>query len=193
LVIGSWWLVNCEVTRPPTTDHQPPTTMQEKDYAAEYLALKAANDQLRERGKQWLWDSLSRICDEINQNLLAQGNPQTGAASILCGVQPDWQFKVENAVMVGERFGARLRYRTLTVEVGWPRLPEHGYITDSGLARGRVGLSQNTMLEPQPIAELVLKKVGSGVPAWFIFKNKPLGEQITDLSLREYLNLILAT
>jgi hypothetical protein len=165
--------------------------MQEKDYAAEYLALKAANDQLRERGKRWLWDSLSRICDETNQKLLAQGNPQTGAASILCGVQPDWQFKVENAVMVGERFGARFRYRTLTVEVGWPRLPEHGYITDGGLARGRVGLSQNTMLEPQPMAELILKKVGSSETAWFVFSNKSLGEQITETCLRGYLDLIL--
>ena len=168
--------------------------MQEKDYAAEYLALKAANDQLRERGKQWLWDSLNRLCDETNHQLLTQGTPQTGlagAASILCGVQPDWQFKVENAVMVGERFGARFRYRTLTVEVGWPRLPEHGFITDSGLARGRVGLSQNTMFEPQAIAELILKKMGSGEPAWFVFTNRQLGEQITEARLREYLNQIL--
>lgn len=165
--------------------------MQEKDYAAEYLALKAANDQLRECGKQWLWDSLNRLCDEINQRLLMQGTPQNGAASILSGVQPDWQFKVENAVMAGERFGARFRYRTLTVEVGWPRLPEHGFITDGGLARARIGLSQNTMFEPQPIAELILKKVGSGEPAWFLFMNKQLGEQITDTRLREYLNQIL--
>jgi hypothetical protein len=169
--------------------------MQEKDYAAEYLALKAANDQIRERGKQWLWDSLSRLCDETNQQLLTQGTPQTGlvgTASILSGVQSDWQFKVENGVMVGERFGARFRYRTLTVEAGWPRLPEHGFITDGGLARGRVGLSQNTMFEPQLLAELILKKVGSSEPAWFVFNNKLLGEQITNSRLREYLNLILA-
>lgn len=165
--------------------------MPEKDYAAEYLALKAANDQLRERGKQWLWDSLDQICNEINQRLLAEGNAQTGAASILNGVQPDWQFKVENAVMVGERYGARFRYRTLTVEVGWPRLPEHGYITDGGLARGRVGLSQNTILEPQLIAELILKKLGSNDPAWYLFKNKQLGEQVSSPSLQEYLNLLL--
>lgn len=169
--------------------------MPEKDYAADYLALKAANDQLRERGKQWLWDSLHRLCDEINQRLLAQNTspPElAGAPSILNGVQPDWQFKVENAVMVGERYGARFRHRTLTVEVGWPRLPEHGYITDGGLARGRVGLSQNTMIEPQPLAELILKKAASGEPAWFVLKNKQLGEQMTDAGLRDYLNQIMA-
>ncbi|MDQ3013898.1 MAG: hypothetical protein M3X11_24750 [Acidobacteriota bacterium] len=166
--------------------------MQEKDYAAEYLALKAANDQLRERGKHWLFDSLTQICEQINQTLLAQGNPQQGSASILSGVQPDWQFKVENAVMVGERFGARFRHRTLTVEIGWPRLPEHGFITDGGLARGRVGLSQNTMIEPQLVAELVLKKAGSSEPAWFVVKNKTLGEQLTESRLKEHLNCVLA-
>jgi len=166
--------------------------MQEKDYAAEYLALKAANDRLRENGKKWLMDSLNRLCDETNQQLLAAGNSQTGAASLLVGVQPDWKFTVENATMIGDRFGARYRYRTLTVEVGWPRLPEHGFITDSGLARGRIGLSQNTMLTPQPIAELVLKRVGTSDPTWFILKNKSLGEQITEARLREYLNLIMA-
>ena len=176
------------------------SAMQDKDYVAEYLALKAANDQLRERSKQWLWDSLNQVCAEINQKLLAQGNRQSdvnaaglaGAASILNGVQSDWQFKVENTVMIGERFGARFRYRTLTVEVGWPRLPEHGFITNGGLACGRVGLSQNTMIEPQTTAELILKKVGNSDPAWFSLKNKQLGEQITEARLREYLNLILA-
>jgi hypothetical protein len=174
------------------------SAMQDKDYVAEYLALKAANDQLRDRGKQWLWDSLNQVCAEINQKLLAQGSRQSemaglaGAASILNGIQPDWQFKVETAVMIGERFGARFRYRTLTVEAGWPRLPEHGFIPDGGLARGRVGLSQNTMVEPQTIAELILKKVGNSDPAWFTLKNKQIGEQITETRLREYMNLIMA-
>lgn len=178
----------------PATESNEKTSqfMQEKDYAAEYLALKAANDQLRERGKQWLFDSLNQICEEINQTLLAQSNPQQGAASILSGVQQGWQFKVENAVMVGERFGARFRYRTLTVEVGWPRLPEHGFIPDSGLARGRVGNSQNTMIEPQLVAELILKKASNGDPTWFNIKNKTLGEQITKVRLKEHLNYLLA-
>ncbi|MGE0885830.1 MAG: hypothetical protein AB7P14_20010 [Blastocatellales bacterium] len=165
--------------------------MQEKDYAAQYMALKAANDQLREQGKQWLWDCLNRLCDEANQRFLSEGDPQMGAASILVGVQSEWQFKVENSTMAGERFGARYRYRTLTVEAGWPRLPEHGFITDGGLARGRISLSQNTMLTPQSIAELILKRDASNNPVWFVTKNKSLDGQITEARLREYLNLIL--
>lgn len=162
--------------------------MQEKDYAAEYLALKAANDQLRERGKQWLLDALSQLCAEANQRLTAQAD-QTG---IQTGSQ-EWQFKVENATMMGERFGIRYRFRTLTVEVGWPRLPEHGFLTDGAMARARISLSQNTMIEPQPIAELMLKKTGNGSPAWFAFKNKVISDPITTSHLSEYLSLILAS
>lgn len=161
--------------------------MQENDYAAEYLALKAANDQLRERGKQWLLDTLTGLCADANRSLMtdpAQVGIQTGSQ--------EWQFKVENATMAGERFGARYGYKTLTVEVGWPRLPEHGFLTDNALARARVSFSQNTMLQPQVIAELVFKKVGSSEPAWFVFKNRQLGEQITEAQLREFFNLILA-
>lgn len=161
--------------------------MQEKDYAAEYLALKATNDQLRERGKQWLLDKLTKLCAEANRNLVTQPD-QVG---IQTGTQ-EWQFKVENATMAGERFGARYRYKTLTVEVGWPRLPEHGFLTDSALARARVSFSQNTMLQPEVIADLVFKKVGSGETAWFVFKNRQSGEQITEARLREFFNLILA-
>lgn len=162
--------------------------MQEKDYAAEYLALRAANDQLRERGKEWLLDTLSQLCAEANRRLMLPLD-QTG---IQTGSQ-DWQFKIENTTLAGERFGIRYRFRTLTVEVGWPRLPEHGFLTDGAMARARISLSQNTMLEPQPIAELILKKTTQGDPAWFAFKNRVSGEQITIDRLNEYLSLILAS
>ena len=160
--------------------------MQEKDYAAEYLALKAANDQLRERGKQWLLDTLTQLCADANRTLITQPDQ----AGIQTGSQ-EWQFKVETATMAGERFGARYGYRTLTVEVGWPRLPEHGFLTDNALARALVSLSQNTMLQPEVIAELVFKKVGGSEPAWFDFKNKQIGEPITAVQLQKYFNLIL--
>lgn len=160
--------------------------MQEKDYAAEYLALKAANDQLRERGKLWLLDALAQLCADANRRLMLQ----PGQAGIQTGSQ-EWSFKVENATMAGERFGVRYKFRTLTVEVGWPRLPEHGFLTDGAMARARVSLSQNTMLEPQLVAEMVLKKTASGESVWFIIKNRVVGDQITVTRLNDYLCLIL--
>lgn len=162
--------------------------MQDKDYAAEYLALKAANDQLRERGKDWLLDTLSQLCADANRQLMLQPD-QSGLQT---GSQ-EWQFKVETTTLAGERFGIRYRFRTLIVEVGWPQLPEHGFLTNGAMARARVSLSQNTMLEPQPIAEMILKKSATGEPIWFAIKHKIPGEQITVDRLNEYFSLILAS
>ncbi len=158
----------------------------DKDFGVEYLSLKAANDQLRERGKQWLWSALDVICSEISRELGAQNNQ-----SLQVGRQ-EWQFKVENSMMVGERFGARFREKTLVVEVGWPREPQHGFVPDRGLARARIGLSQNVMLEAQTVAELILNRRDNGEPAWRFIKNKKLGEVVTESRLREYLNLVVA-
>jgi hypothetical protein len=153
----------------------------EPDTVAEYLALKAANDQLRERGKQWLWNALDRLTSELSRGL---GAPlQTG--------RQDWQFEVDETTMVGERFGARRHGRTLVVEVGWPRLPEHGFIPEGGLARGRVGLSQSTMLDARTVAEMLLKKSDASEPVWHLTTYKTLGERLTESHLRSYLQLLL--
>ena len=128
-----------------------------------YLALRAANDQLREEGCAWFWNTLER---------LVSSHPQTVSPStedLQLGRQP-WEFQVERSVMIGERYGVRHRGQTLVIEVGWPRRPEHGHVPGQGLARGRVGLSQNLMLEPRPLCELLLRASGEGsarTPRWF--------------------------
>src|SRR5438034_3876183 len=143
------------------SDGQPPLSairqirmeeIYDKDYAADYLSLKAANDQLRERGKQWLLETLSNFCAEINRQLTAQ--PSQPALQV--GRQ-QWEFKVGNSLMVGERLGVRYRSGTLIIEVGWPREPKHGHVPDQGLARGRISL-----IEAKATDELILKHQGSG-------------------------------
>jgi hypothetical protein len=157
------------------------------DTVAAYLALKAANDQLRERGKQWLWNALDRLSSELSREL----SGRAGGAPLQTGRQ-DWEFRLEGLTLAGERYGARYAYRTLIVEAGWPRTPEHGFIPDGGLARGRISLSRNTMLDAQPIAELVLTRLGAGDPAWFSFAHKPIGPPINDSHLLAWLKLLLA-
>lgn len=157
-----------------------------KDFAAEYLTLKEANDQLRESGRQWLWNALDAVCAEISRELSAKNDQPLQVG------RQQWQFKVENSTMVGERFGVRYREKTLVVEVGWPREPQHGFVPDRGLARARIGLSQNVMLEAQIVSELIFKRQGDGDPAWRFIKNKQIGERVTEPRLRSYLNLLLA-
>jgi hypothetical protein len=156
-----------------------------KDLAAEYLALKAANDELRERGKQWLWNALDVICSEISRELSARNDQPLQVG------RQDWRFKVEDSTMVGERFGARFREKTLIVEAGWPREPQHRFVPGRGLARARIGFSQNVMLEAKIVAEMILKRRNNGDPGWNFITNKILGEGVTESRLREYFNLIL--
>ncbi len=158
-------------------------------YVAEYLKLKASNDQFRERGKQWLWETLEKLCAEINLQLAAKPDGQI----LQCGRQP-WQFELQTntgkATMAGERFGVRYRGQTLVIEIGWPQLPEHGFILDGGLARGQVRFSPNVMLEPQTKAELVLKRNGADV-TWHELKDKQLSQAVNEAYLRKYLDLVL--
>ena len=166
-----------------------PDDANQQNVAAEYLRLKAANDELRERGKLWLWLMLEKLCAEVNQQLAAQPDGQL----LQTGVQP-WQFEIPTeigkATMAGERFGIRYRGQTLITEIGWPQRPEHGFIPSSGLARGRVRFSPNVMLEPLTKAELVLKR-NSGDAVWHVLNNKQAGALVTEQVLRPFLELVL--
>jgi hypothetical protein len=59
------------------------------------------------------------------------------------------------------------------------------------LARARIGLSQNVMLEAKIVAEMILKRRNNGDIGWNFIADKKLGVEVTESSLREYFNLIL--
>jgi hypothetical protein len=59
------------------------------------------------------------------------------------------------------------------------------------LARARIGLSQNVMLEAKIVAEMILKRRNNGDTGWNFIDDNKLGVEATDSRLREYFNLIL--
>ncbi len=168
------------------------------DFSAAYPELeklKAANEALREEGKEWLLTTLENICNEINQASTPPpaSPPAPAAEPVLQLGNQDWQFEVEQNVMVGERLGIRHKGQTLLIEVGWPRLPEHGVVPDLGLARARVSFSQNIMIDAQVIAEFTLRrnKDGGGV-SWHEIADHKVGEIITADKLRDYVQRVLS-
>jgi len=151
--------------------------MSSTDFSAEYLSLRSANDLVREKGKQWIFETLSALCSEA------------GPEAIL-GRQ-DWQFEVGRSVMVGERFGIRHQGRTLVVEIGWPREPAHGFVPDQGLARGRISLSASPMLSPRLQEEIILK-TGNPDPRWYLIDAGKVGVEFDVESLRRHIRAMLA-
>ncbi len=158
--------------------------------------LKVANEALRDEGKEWLLTTLENICNEINQASTPPpasplGPPAPTAEPALQLGNQDWQFEVEQNVMVGERLGIRHKGQTLLIEVGWPRLPEHGVVPDLGLARARVSFSQNIMIDAQVIDEFTLRrnKDGDGV-SWHEITDHKMGEKITEDKLRAYVQQV---
>lgn len=150
--------------------------------------LKAANELLREQGKEWLLTTLETIVDDLNHHPSPQSpSPETPASPTLQVGSQEWQFEIEKNVMVGERLGIRHRGQTLLVEVGWPRLPEHGIVPDLGLARARVSMSPNVMIDAILLDDLTLRREKDGVGVlWHVLAGHTLREPVTEETLRGY-------
>jgi hypothetical protein len=155
------------------------------EYAARYAALRLANDQLRERGKEWLWDTLTTVCADLNSSFSAT------PGSILQTARQDWRFDLGKSVMVGERFGIRFRGKTMLLECGWPREPEHGFVPDQGLARARVSFSLSPFLTETVSEELILKPQGKNGALWFVIRSSKVGSEITESQIRAWVNILV--
>lgn len=151
--------------------------MEPSEATAEYIALRAANDRVRQRGLEWFWDAI--------QELTAQEN--STAPVVLQTARQEWQFNVGKSVMVGERFGVRFRGKTLLIELGWPREPEHGFVPGNGLARGQVSFSLSPILVERVTDELILKAGANGEPQWFSFVNGKPESELTRERIHGYI------
>lgn len=95
---------------------------------ADYLLLKASNDQIRAAGVRWLLDSAAAIAAEAIRN-------QT---NITIENQSAHRFAVGNSNLTGAVLTIRQGVRCLTVEAGWTRAPGDGFMRGGALALGRV-------------------------------------------------------
>ena len=119
---------------------------------AEYLALKASNDQLRSTGVRWLFESLIEIAAEFNRD----------NSSISIENENPHRFAFGNSHLVGSLLRFRQGVRCLTVEAGWTRTPADGFMRGNALAGARIvhfGLAQQNN-------ELVLLR-SNDAPQWF--------------------------
>lgn len=119
---------------------------------AEYLTLKATNDKIRQASIEWLFGSMLEIAAFANRN----------NAGITIENENPHQFSFKNANLVGLLVRFRQGVRCLTIEAGWTRTPNDGFMRGGALAGAKIshfGISRHN-------AELLLIK-SNDFPNWF--------------------------
>ncbi len=119
---------------------------------AEYLTLKASNDLIRQTSVKWLLDSATEIVSIANRN---------GASTTMETENPH-SFTFGKSNLVGSRLSFRQGVRCLTIEAGWTRTPNDGFMSGGALAAARIshfGMSKHN-------AELLLIR-SDDAPKWF--------------------------
>jgi hypothetical protein len=143
-----------------------------RDAAGDYLSLRAANDELRERGVSGLIDALTAFAGEANRR----------GAAITVARTDAHRFRVGNSTMVGPRLVLSLGVRSLTVETGWPRLPRDGVVRGGGLACARL----THFGAPSAGEELLLVLDEEGAPLWLKTEDGRRRDEFLEDSLRRH-------
>ena len=91
---------------------------------ADFIALRAANDEIRRRAVDWLIDIFSELAGQANRRNIA----------IEIERHEPHRFDAFGANMVGTRINFRYGIRCLSLEAGWTRGPRDGFMRGGALA-----------------------------------------------------------
>jgi hypothetical protein len=95
---------------------------------AEFVAVKSANDRIRESGIEQLLAAFQKIAAHVNRQ-----NGQIVVESV-----DNHRFAFEAATAVGRLAKYRHGVRCLTIEAGWTRTPSDGFMRGNALAVARI-------------------------------------------------------
>lgn len=143
---------------------------------AEYLALKATNDQIRERSVRWLFDSIIEIAASANRR-----NP-----TIEIEREDPHNFTFRGANLVGSLIRIRQGVRCLTLKAGWTRSPGDGFMRGGALAFARIGHFGITKAN----ADLWLISTGE-LPQWLVVRDEIPGETVDSAALQRHFGIFL--
>lgn len=99
-----------------------------RDVVANYIRLKATNDQIRAAGIGWLFDSAIEIA----------GRAMRDNRRITIERSDPHNFMRGSSNMVGSKLEIRLGVRCLIIEAGWARTPSDGIMRSGALAFARI-------------------------------------------------------
>ncbi|MGI8835737.1 MAG: hypothetical protein ACR2H4_03755 [Pyrinomonadaceae bacterium] len=143
----------------------------------EYLALRSSNDLLRTTACDWLLEAFRNVAGEMNR----------AGSSLHITSNENYQFKIANAALVGTLLKLENGVRQLLVEVGWPRVPGHGFIRGGGLALGH--LRHFGIKSASEVIRLVTSPEGS--PRWIVENNREPVVEIREANIRHHIAILL--
>ena len=145
---------------------------------ADYILLRAANDQLRNEGVARLLEDFTSAAGEANRH----------GAGLILERTDSHRFQVGNSTMVGTRLALRVGVRALTVEAGWPRTPRDGIVRGGGLACARVShFGDRTAGD-----ELLLTQTAGDAPRWLILDETRARTELREERVRAHLARLLS-
>lgn len=144
---------------------------------SEYLALRSSNDLLRKTACDWLLTAFRNVAGEMNR----------AGASLQITSDDNYQFTIANAALMGRLLQLESGVRQLFVEVGWPRVPGHGFIRGGGLALGH--LRHFGIQSASEVIRLVTSPEGS--PRWIIENNRQPLIEIREANIRQHIAILL--
>ncbi len=143
----------------------------------EYLALRSSNDLLRKTACDWLLSAFRNVASEMNR----------AGSSLQITSSENYQFKIANAALVGRLLQLENGVRQLLVEVGWPRVPGHGFIRGGGLALGH--LRHFGIKSASEVIRLVISPEGS--PRWIVENKREPVVEIREANIRQHIAILL--
>jgi len=143
---------------------------------ADYLALKATNDELRQTAVRWLFDSIIEIAGEANRHCHGIAVER---------IDPH-NFQHRGSNIVGSMLRIRQGVRCLTIEAGWTRTPKDGFMRGGALAFARV----RHFGMPKANDELMLIK-RYDTPVWAAVIGEETVREFDSHALREHFRIFL--
>ncbi len=143
----------------------------------DYLALRTSNDLLRKTACDWLLAAFKTIAGETKH----------AGQSLQISSDDNYQFTIANAALAGRLLQLESGVRQLLVEVGWPRIPGHGFIRGGGLALGR--LRHVGIKSASEVVRLVTSLEGS--PRWIVENNREPVAEIREANIRQHIAILL--
>lgn len=144
---------------------------------ADYLSLKATNDEIRAASSRWLFQSSLEIAHEAMR----------GGLNIKIENENPYRFEMNKATMVGSLLEVKFGIRQLKVEAGWTRTPPDGFMRGGALAYARL----SHFGQAKHNAELLLARNNDSAPQWFTSDREGRRAPFDSNNLREHFRIFL--